>query len=152
MYGVRTNKGGFGRRGNAAIMAAGGIAVHRLTEPFASPQRLSQSVVQAGELLGLYRAEVARLLGFHCADVSALYEGRLLLLPGGRAWESGVLFVRLYQALHDRMAGDGPRMVHWLRADHPALGSSPFLSMVDGGGLERVVRLAATVAPAERHR
>ena len=51
--------------------------MHRLTDPFASPQRLSQSVVQAGELLGLYRAEVARLLGFHCEDISALYEGRL---------------------------------------------------------------------------
>lgn len=126
--------------------------MHRLTDPFASPQRLSQSVVQAGELLGLYRAEVARLLGFHCEDISALYEGRLLLLPGSAAWEQGVLFVRLYQALYDRTAGDGPRMVHWLRAENPALGSSPFLLMVDEGRLDRVVRFAETPSPAERRR
>lgn len=117
--------------------------MHRLNDPFASPQRLSQSVVQAGELLGLYRAEVARLLGLHCADIGALYEGRLLLLPGGEAWAQGRLFVRLYQTLYDAMAGDGPRMVHWLRAQQPALGSSPLLLMVDQGRLERALALAA---------
>ncbi len=113
--------------------------MHRLADPFSSPQRLSQSVVQAGELLGLYRAEVARILGVQCDDVSALYEGRWLLAPESAAWTQAALFVRLYSALFDRMAGDGPRMVHWLRADHAVLGCSPFLLMVDAGRLAEVV-------------
>jgi hypothetical protein len=35
----------------------------RLSDPFFSPRKLSQSVIQAGEMLGLVRAEVARILG-----------------------------------------------------------------------------------------
>ena len=116
--------------------------MHRLSDPFSSSQRLSQSVVQAGELLGLYRAEVARVLGLHCDDVSALFEGRLLLTSNSTAWTQAELFVRLYNALFDRMQGDGPRMVHWLRADNSELGSSPFLLMVDAGQLARVVAYA----------
>ncbi len=113
--------------------------MHRLSDPTATPQRLSQSVVQVGELLGLYRAEVARLLGLHCEDVGALYDGRLLLVPASEAGVQGRLFIRLFQALYDRMQGDGPRMIHWLRADNEELGSSPFLLMVDHGRLEQVV-------------
>lgn len=115
--------------------------VHRLTDPFTSARRLSQSVVQAGELLGLYRAEVARILGFQCADISALYDGGLVLEPGSAAWDRAVLFVQFYQALYDRMAGDGARMWHWLRADNRELGRSPFLLMVDDGRLPDVLAL-----------
>ena len=115
--------------------------MHPLSDPDTSPQRLSQCVVQAGELLGLYRAEVARVLGVHCDDVSALYDGRWLLAPGSAAWRQAVLFVGFYNLLYRCMAGDGPRMVHWLRADSAALGSSPFLLMVDAGRLHDVVAL-----------
>lgn len=113
--------------------------MHRLTDPMATPERLSQSVVQVGELLGLYRAEVARVLGFRCQNITALFEGQLTLEPGTFAWEQGVLFVRFYQLLFDRMAGEGPRMVHWLRVENRALGNSPFLLMVDEGRIAEVV-------------
>ncbi|QKQ25367.1 hypothetical protein [Candidatus Reidiella endopervernicosa] len=113
--------------------------VHRLTDPFSSLQRLSQSVVQAGEMLGLYRAEVARLLGLQCEDVGALFEGRNLLVEGSDAWDRAEQFIRLYQALHERMEGDGVRMYHWLRAESGEFGSSPFLLMVDEGRLADVL-------------
>jgi len=116
---------------------------YRLNDPFSSPEKLSQSVVQAGEMLGLVRAEVARILGFKCESISALYEGRLVLEEGSLAWEQGTLFVRFYQALYDLMEGDEARMVHWLRRTHKALGNSPFYLMVDEGQLAEVVEYVA---------
>lgn len=113
--------------------------VHRLSHPFESPSRLSQSVVQAGDMLGLVRAEVARILGFRCEDIGALYDGRQLLQPGTRAWQQGEQFVRFYQALFDRFEGEGPRMIHWFRADNRALGNAPFYLMVDEGRLAEVL-------------
>jgi hypothetical protein len=113
--------------------------VHRIDTPFSSPRRLSQSVVQAGELLGLVRAEVARVLGFKCESISALYDGRLLLEEGTSAWLQGDLFIRFYNLLYDRFDGDGVRMVHWFRADNRELEDSPFLLIIDHGELARVV-------------
>ncbi|NOR51876.1 MAG: hypothetical protein GQ470_04580 [Gammaproteobacteria bacterium] len=111
---------------------------HRLTDPFSSPRKLSQSVIQAGEMLGLVRAEVARILEFRCESISALYDGRLVLEEGTTAWDQAVLFIRFYQALYDRMAGDEPRMVHWLRAQRRELDNSPFYLMIDEGKLVQV--------------
>lgn len=114
--------------------------VYRLNDPFSSPLKLSQSVVQAGEMLGLVRAEVARILGFKCESISALYDGRLLLEEGTQAWQQGMLFVRFYQALYDLMNGEEAQMIHWLRREHRELGNSPFYLIVDEGRLEAVMR------------
>jgi len=123
----------------SAMSTGHDTTLHRLTDPIASPTRLSQSVVQAGQLLGLYRAEVARLLGFQCESIGALCEGRIELIPDTLAWEQALLFIRLYQGLIDRFEGEGPRIYHWLRTDNRELGNSPFLLMIDEGELARVV-------------
>jgi len=111
---------------------------YRFSDPFSSPRKLGQSVVQAGEMLGLVRAEVARLLEFKCESISALFDGKLVLEEGTTAWEQAVLFIRLYQALYDRMEGDGVRMIHWLRTHKRELDNSPFYLMVDEGRLGEV--------------
>ena len=112
--------------------------VHRIDDPFSSSRKLSQSVVQAGEMLGLVRAEVARILGFKCESISALYDGRLVLEEGTTARQQGALFIRFYNLLYDWFDGDGARMVHWFRADNRELGDSPFLLVIDQGELARV--------------
>jgi hypothetical protein len=114
--------------------------VHRLDDPLSSPQRLSQSVVQAAAMLGLVRAEVGRILGFKCAEFSALFEGRSVLEEGTHAYAQGELFVRLYQTLYDRTSGDGVQMVHWLRRHDKALGNAPFYLIVDEGRLAEVLQ------------
>ncbi len=90
-------------------------------------------------MLSLVRAEVARILGLKCEAISALYDGRLLLEEGTEAWDKGVLFVRFYQALYDAMDGEEASMVHWLRREHKALGTSPFYRIVDEGRLAEIV-------------
>lgn len=127
--------------------------VHRLTDPLSTPRKLSQSVVQAGEMLGLVRAEVARLLEFKCESISALYDGKLVLEEGTTAWTQAVLFIRFYQALYDQMAGDGVRMIHWLRAHNRELDNSPFYMMVDEGQLAQVMEyLESLNSPRGRSR
>jgi len=89
-------------------------------------------------MLGLVRAEVARILGFKCESISALYDGRLVLEEGTEAWQQGALFIQFYNRLYDRFDGDGALMVHWFRANNRELGDSPFYLIIDAGELATV--------------
>lgn len=115
--------------------------LQRLSEPFSSPENLGHAVVQAGEMLGIDRAEVASIINFMCEGTRALFEDRVVLEPDTETWRRAELFVRLYQALYDKMDGDGVKMVHWLRAEHPALGGEPLVVMEDQGRLDDVLAL-----------
>jgi hypothetical protein len=103
------------------------------------PHRLTRSALQLTELLGLYQAELARLLHVHCGDIGRLASGRHCLEPVTVAWEQARLLVRLYQALYVRLNGDGVAMYHWLRVPQQALGGVPHLLLVDEGRLAEVV-------------
>jgi hypothetical protein len=96
-------------------------------------------VLQITEMLDLYRAELARVLQLKCEDVAQLASGRRELEPGTPAWDQAILFVRFYQALFEKMAGDGVAMHHWLRADNPRLNGVPLLLMVDDGRLAELL-------------
>ena len=91
------------------------------------------------EMLGMYQAELARVLGVRCGDIGDLANARRTLEPGSEAWQRAIGFVRLYEALFEKTGGEGPAMCHWLRADHPDLGGVPLLLMVDDGRLMYVV-------------
>ena len=105
------------------------------------PRRLTQSVLQVTELLGLYQAELARVLQLNCGDIGALASGRRCLEPGTIAWEQARLLVRLYQSLYVRQKGNGAAMCHWLRVPQWSLrGDVPHLLMVDDGRLDDVLR------------
>lgn len=104
------------------------------------PRRLTQAVLQITELLGLFQAELARILYLNCGDVGQLASGRCCLEPGTVAWQQARLFVRLQQALFTLQDGDGVAMRHWLRVPHPVLGGVPHLLLVDDGRLDDMVR------------
>ena len=107
---------------------------------FDDPRGLTQAVFQVTELLGLYQAELARILHLNCGDVGRLASGHCCLEPGTVAWQQAGLFVRLQQALYRRERGNGVAMRHWLRVPHPVLGGVPHLLLVDDGRLDDVVR------------
>ena len=112
--------------------------VYKIEDPLSSPLRLTQSVIQITEMLNLYQAELARLLGLQCGDIGRLTNGKHKLIPETEAWQKAVLLLRLYQALYDKMQGDGVAMCHWLRADNTHLNGIPLMLMVDEGQLARV--------------
>lgn len=108
------------------------------------PRRLTQAVTQITTFLGLYHAELARILGVKCADIGQLTSGSRCLEPGTMAWQQARLYLRLYQALFARTGGDGVAMWHWLRVSSPELDGIPQLLIIDKG------RLADVVAYLER--
>lgn len=99
--------------------------------------RLTQSIIQIRDFLGLYNAELARILGVHCDDVAQL-GARHLLDPSSQSWQQALLLRTSYQLLYDRCNGDGAAMNHWLRRSHSILKPSPLMAMVDHQGLVQV--------------
>ncbi len=113
--------------------------VFRIDDVADDPRRLTQSVLQITALLGLYQAELARILCIKCGDIGQLASGRRCLEPGSEPWRQARRLVRLYQALYARQDGNGAAMCHWLRVPQPVLGGVPHLLMVDDGRLVDVV-------------
>jgi hypothetical protein len=104
-----------------------------------TPRKLTQGVLQAAQLLGLYHAELARILGLQCADIGALANAQVELDPQQPAGRQAAQFIECYQLLFEHCVGDEACMCHWLRTAHPGLHSTPFLLMVDEGELSRVL-------------
>lgn len=104
------------------------------------PQRLTPAVLQAAEMLGMYRAELARVLHLQCGDIGELTSMRKTLQPETVAWQQAVLFVRFFNGLYDKQNGDESAMCHWLRSDNDKLQSTPLLCIVDNDELERVIQ------------
>jgi len=113
--------------------------VHSLTNPFENARRLTQSTVQIIDMLGIYRAELARILHIKCDDIGFLAEGKRNLEPETDAWYQAMLFVRMYEALFEYCKGDGVAMCHWLRSENKDLKGVPMLLIVDDDKLSKVL-------------
>ena len=103
------------------------------------PRELTRSVLQIVALLGLFQAELARVLHLKCGDIGELASARHCLEPGTEAWEQALLLVRFYRALYAGTGGNGVAMRHWLRVDNEALGGVPHLLIIDEDRLQEVV-------------
>ena len=103
------------------------------------PRALSQAVLQITALLGLYQAELARILQTECPVIGQLASGRRCLEPGTTGWRQAALLVRMYRALYRTYAGDGAAMVHWLHVHQALLGGVPHRLLVDERRLDAIV-------------
>ena len=100
---------------------------------------LIAAVNHATDTLGLYRAELARILGLKCPDVSDARTLALLFETDTTVQRSGASFVRFYILLEEVFQADTVQMINWFRRDNSKLGTTPFLAMVDHGQLDHVV-------------
>jgi len=105
-----------------------------------SPVDLTHRVIFITQQLGLYQAELARVLHLQCADIGQLTRCKVFLEPGTVAWQQAQQFVRFYELLYDRLGGDEVAMVHWLRARNEYFEIEPLLMIVDHGQLPSVIR------------
>lgn len=117
----------------------------KLTE-LADSKVVTQAVVQITQMLGMYQAELARVLGLQCADIGDFASGKQRLQPGSSEWAKARQFVTLYERLYQHFGGDAVAMYHWLRATHPQLAGIPLLLMVDEGQLDAIVAWFDTAA------
>jgi hypothetical protein len=113
--------------------------VYQIAKTFDEPRRLTQAVLQIVDMLGLYQAELARILLLKCGDIGRLAAARQSLEPATPAWKQALLLVRCYRALYVIKDGDGVAMRHWLRVPDGTLGGVPHLLIVDDGRLADVV-------------
>ena len=109
---------------------------------------LSRSVLQVAELLGLYRAELARVLGVRCGEIAKLGRGEWLLQRDTQPWKRGQMLVRLFETLFALHGGNESAMHRWLRVPQDSLEGVPLLLMVDHQAIDEVLgdlelRLAA---------
>ncbi len=114
------------------------MTVFKIDQPFESERKISQSVIQVIELLSMYHAELARILGQQCADIGQLSAGQHCIEQDSYAWNQAVLFIETYHLLFDYFKGDGVAMYHWMRADNKHLDGTPHILIVDEGELKRV--------------
>lgn len=96
-----------------------------------TPKSLTPKVLQVSDALGLYGAEVARVLHLKCADINAMASTKKLLNQGEVAWHYAILFVELYQNLYLLKNGDDVSIYHWFRINNPSLGGTPLMLIVD---------------------
>lgn len=100
---------------------------------------LTQAILQITQMLGMYQAELARVLGVQCSDIGALASAKRVLDSGTPEWQKARQFVVLYAYMHRHFAGDAVAMYHWLHAPHAQLTGTPLLLMVDEGRLADVL-------------
>ena len=112
--------------------------VFRVNNSFASERELSQSVIQVTEMLGMYNAELARILGQQCGDIGKLSSGQSCLRKETQSWQQAVLFIETYNLLFDYFEGDGVAMYHWMRASNHQLDGTPHFMIVDDDKLAAV--------------
>jgi len=112
--------------------------VFKIQSPFASDRKISQSVIQVIELLGMYNAELARILGQQCGDIGELTSGQKCITKNSKAWHQAVLFINTYHLLFDYFSGDSVAMYHWMRANNKNLHGTPHFLIVDDDQLQLV--------------
>ena len=113
--------------------------VFEITKIEQSEKRFTVQVLQITEMLNIYHAELARVLGLRCADIAALANGQLFIQKGTKAWVQGQMYVELYQCLYKSLNADEVQMNHWLRKKHHGLDDSALILMVDKGQLDQVL-------------
>ena len=94
---------------------------------------LTQSVLQVSQMLGLYHAELARILNIQCADVGELANGYCKLEVGSDSWVQAEKFVLLFENLFLKFQGDEALMCNWLRRRNTVLNGVPLYLIVDDG-------------------
>jgi hypothetical protein len=84
-----------------------------------------KALLRAAERLGLSNRALGRIVGLSEASVSRMGKGAFLLSPGDKAFELGLLFIRLFRSLDAIVGGDEAVARAWLRGENDALGGKP---------------------------
>jgi hypothetical protein len=113
--------------------------VLEIDAPSDDPRQRSQAVVQVIDMLDLYQAELARILGLQCSDIGELVNAQKLLQPESAAWKQAERLIIFYRLLYLYKKGDGVAMRHWLRRMNPHFKQTPHLMLVDENRLLELI-------------
>lgn len=100
---------------------------------------VTKAVLRAAGRLGVSNRALARIIGVSEASVSRMGSGTYTLVPGEKAFELSVLFIRLFRALDAIVHGDDAAARAWLADHNSALGESPITLVQSLPGLVHAV-------------
>jgi hypothetical protein len=107
--------------------------------PLSEAAVVTKAVLRAAEHLGLPNRNLARIVGLSESSVSRMGKGTFSVSAGDKAFELGLLFIRLFRALDSIAGGDEAVARAWLRNDNNALGGAPIALIETVPGLVNVL-------------
>ncbi len=111
----------------------------KVTEVSDSEKKLTQAVLQITQMLGIYNAELARILHLRCADIGELSSAHTNIQSNTEAWFQAIKYVEMYEGLYYLCEGSEIKMNNWLRKKHKYLQAIPLYLMVDEQKINRVI-------------
>lgn len=101
---------------------------------------LTKATARAAQKLGLKNRTLAAVLGLSEATISRMTKGDYQLSRDDKAFELGVLLVRLYRSLDAIVGGDETVAKAWLANHNVALRDAPINLIQTVGGLVNVIQ------------
>ena len=86
---------------------------------------VAKALLNAAARLGLSNRALGRIVGLSEASVSRMGKGTFALRRGDKAFELGLLVIRLFRSLDAIVGGDEAVARAWLRNGNDALGGKP---------------------------
>jgi len=113
----------------------------KLSEVNHSEIALTRAVIQIAQMLGMYHAELARILFLQCSDVGDLTNAKASLKKHSTSWQSAEKLVTLFEKLFDYCDGNEAKMHNWLRKYNSKLDGEPLYLIVDELRIDDVVQV-----------
>lgn len=110
-----------------------------LSEVNNNEMKLTQAVLQVAVLLGIYHAELARILGLQCSDIGELYRSGQYIKKDTRAWLCAEQLIKIYEILYVKFSANETKIHNWLRKENKVLAGAPLYLMVDNKKLKEVL-------------
>jgi hypothetical protein len=120
-----------------------------ISAPSDDPRQRTQAVLQVIDMLDLYQAELARILGLQCGDIGQLANAQKLLQADSTAWVQAERLIRFYRLLYVHTNGDGVAMRHWLRRMNSQFQQTPHLMLVDEDRLMELINFLQAAGVAD---
>jgi hypothetical protein len=114
-------------------------AARTKTDALADGAVVTKAVLRAAGRLAVSNRVLSRILGLSEASVSRMGSGTFALTPGDKAFELGMMFVRLFRSLDAIVGGDDEAARGWLGQENTALGGVPRELIQSLAGLVNVV-------------
>ena len=100
---------------------------------------ITKATLRTAERLGIKNTVLAKILGVSEPTISRMRQGRYKLDRGQKAFELGILLVRLYRSLDGIVAGDDRVAADWLKNNNTALDGIPLHLIQSVSGLTNVI-------------
>ena len=96
--------------------------------------------MQITQMLGIYHAELARILHLQCADIGEISNSQLTLQQNTNAWLQAQKYIQMYECLYQKCNGDDAKIYNWLRKESNELDGAPLYLMVDELRIDDIIK------------